>query len=290
MRMTGVGRLSVLCVLAAFAGRAPAQCPAPPPAEEILARVAANQERAVEARRTIVYEQNTLVRLLRTNGKLAREERRAYLVTPSPAGTEKKLERFEGRYEHKGRLISYDKPGFTYKDLDLDGELIEDLTDDLINDRKARDGIAADLFPLTRREQRGYRFMLEGCRVLAGQPAYLLRFEPRRDGDGETKPWAGEAYVDAEEFQPRLVSTRLAWNVPAAVRILLGISIRQLGFSVTFEKAGEGLWFPASYGTEFGLRVLFGYRRNITMNVVNSGFRRTSVESTVSFPGQLAEP
>lgn len=267
-----------------------AQCPDAPPLEEILARLAANQERAVEARRTVVYQQETRVRFLRANGKVAREERRVYLVAPTPSGMEKKLERFEGRYEHKGRLLAYDKPGFTYKDLDLDGELIEDLTADLVNDRSARDGIAADLFPLTRREQRGYRFTLVGCRVLAGRPALLLRFEPRRESAGETKPWAGEVYVDPDEFQPRLVSTRLAWKVPAAVRILLGVSIRQLGFHVTFAKAGEGLWFPATYGTEFGLRVLFGYRRNITMNVVNSAFRRTRAESSITFPGEPAGP
>ena len=267
-----------------------AQCPDAPPLEEILARLAANQERAVEARRTVVYQQETRIRFLRANGKVAREERRVYLVAPTPSGMEKKLERFEGRYEHKGRLLAYDKPGFTYKDLDLDGELIEDLTADLVNDRSARDGIAADLFPLTRREQRGYRFTLVGCRVLAGRPALLLRFEPRRESAGETKPWAGEVYVDPDEFQPRLVSTRLAWKVPAAVRILLGVSIRQLGFHVTFAKAGEGLWFPATYGTEFGLRVLFGYRRNITMNVVNSAFRRTCVESSIAFPGEPAGP
>lgn len=288
--MRGVGRFCSLTALAVVSLAVPAQCPAPPPLEEILARVADNQERAVEARRTIVYQQNTLVRLLRTNGRLAREERRSYFVAPTPSGTEKQLERFEGRYERKGKLLAYDKPGFTYKDLDLDGELIEDLTVNLINDREARDGIAADLFPLTRSQQRGYRFTLEGCRVLGGRPSFLLRFEPRKEAGGESKPWAGEVYVDPEEFQPRLVSTKLAWNVPAAVRILFGISIRQLGFHVTFTKVDEGLWFPSTYGTEFGLRVLFGYKRNITMNVVNTSFRRASVESTLTFPGELTQP
>jgi len=288
--MTGVDRFVLPVVLGACSLSLGAQCPAPPPLEEILARVADNQERAVEARRAIVYQQKALVRLLRTNGKLAREERRAYLVTPTPAGSEKKLEHFEGRYERNGQLLPYDKPGFTYKDLDLDGELIDDLTEDLINDRKARDGISADLFPLTPREQRGYQFSFEGCKPLAGQPAYHLRFQPRKSSEGDSKPWAGEVFVDPAEFQPRLVSTRLAWNVPAAVRILFGISIRQLGFNVTFAKVGEGLWFPSTYGTEFGLKVLFGYKRNITMNVVNSEFRRTAVDSTLTFPDGLTDP
>ncbi len=265
------------------------QCPEAPPLDEILARLAANQERAVEARRSIVYEQRTFVRLLRTNGKLAREERRHYSVAPTPSGTDKKLESFEGRYETKGRLLPYDKPGFTYKDLDLDGELIDDLTEDLVNDRDSRDGIAAGLFPLTRREQRGYQFSFAGCRTVGGAPAFLIRFQPRKPAEGESKPWQGEAYVDPKEFQPLLVVTRLAWNVPAAVRVLFGISIRQLGFSVTFTRVAEGLWFPSTYGTEFGLRVLFGYKRNITMNVVNSGFRRAQADSTITFPQELTD-
>lgn len=266
------------------------KCPDAPPLEEILARLAANQERAVEARRTVVYEQRTLVRLLRTNGKLAREESRRYSVTPTPSGTERKLESFEGRYEKKGRLLPYDKPGFTYKDLDLDGELIDDLTEDLVNDRDSRDGIAAGLFPLTSREQRGYQFAFEACRMTGGAPAFLLRFQPRKRGGGGSKPWEGEVYVDPREFQPLLVVTRLSRNVPAAVRVLFGISIRQLGFCVTFTRVDEGLWFPSTYGTEFGLRVLFGYKRNITMNVVNSGFRRAQADSVITFHQEPTEP
>lgn len=290
--MTVVGRLrfSFAVILAGIRLPAAAQCPAPPPLEEILARVADNQERAVEARRTIVYQQRALVRLLRTNGKLAREERRVYLVTPLPAGSEKTLERFEGRYERHGRLLPYDAPGFRYRDLDLDGELIEGLTEDLIHGRNGRDGIAADLFPLTRREQRGYRFRFEGCKTVALRPAYHLLFQPRKPSGGDSKPWAGEVYVDPEEFQPLLVSTKLAVKVPAAVRILFGISIRQLGFHVTFARVGGGLWFPSAYGTEFGLRVLFGYKRDITINVVNSDFRRTAAESTLTFPEGLTNP
>lgn len=257
--------------------------------ERILARLAASQERASEARRTVVYQQEARVRFLRTNGKLAREERRLYTVIPAPKGTEKKLVRFGGRYERNGRILFYGQPGFTSKDLDLDGELISDLTDVLIHDNSARDGISADLFPLTSRGQSGYQFAFGGCRMLAGKPAFHLTFSPRRVRGRETKPWQGEAFVDPAEFQPLRVTTELARNVPAAVRILFGISIRQLGFSVTFVKAGEDLWFPATYGAEFGLRVLFGYRRNITMNVVNSGFRRTAAESTITFPAGLTE-
>jgi hypothetical protein len=90
-------------------------------------------------------------------------------------------------------------------------------------------------------------------------------------------------YVHPEEYQPLLVSTMQAFKIPVAVKIMLGIDIKQLGFQVTYRKVGEDLWFPATYGTEFGLKVLFGYKRNITMNVTNSDFRRASAESTIQF-------
>src|SRR6266571_3678416 len=117
--------------------------------EEIMARVAANQERSQELRAAFVYRQSLLVRFKRGNGRLAREEVREFTVTPKPLGSEKTLVRFAGKYERDGKLIDYSEPGFTYKDLDLDGELIDDFADDFAGDRDSRDGIARDLFPLT---------------------------------------------------------------------------------------------------------------------------------------------
>ena len=87
-------------------------------------------------------------RLLRTNSKLAREERREYTVTPTGGSSDKKLTHFEGQYEKGNKLHPYTEPGFRQKDLDLDGALIEDLADDLINEGKSKDGIDMDLFPL----------------------------------------------------------------------------------------------------------------------------------------------
>ena len=72
---------------------------APPTVQEIMTRVAANQDRAQEMRSAFVYHQDLLLRFLRGNGKTAREEEREYSVTPTPRGTEKQLTRFEGRYE-----------------------------------------------------------------------------------------------------------------------------------------------------------------------------------------------
>jgi hypothetical protein len=259
-------------------------CQGQPPLEEILARVADSQEKASEARKSIVYRQDTLVKLLRTNGKLSREEKRRYTVAPTASGTEKKLDQFEGRYERGGKLYAYDQPKFQYKDTDIDGDLIEDLTDDLVNDKKSRDGFSKDMFPLTRDEQRHYRFSLKGKRTVAGVEAWHLEFEPLKDsGLDDARPWKGEVFVHPEEFQPLLVSTMQAFKIPVAVKVMLGIDIKQMGFQVTYRKVADGLWFPATYGTEFGLKLLFGYKRNITMNVINGDFRRTSAESTIRF-------
>lgn len=279
-------RTGPLILLVLFSAACGAQTPLPaqPSLDEILARVAESQEKGVEARKSIVYRQDTWVKLLRTNGKLSREEKRQYTATPNAKGTDKHLDRFEGRYERGGKLFPYEKPGFQYKDTDIDGDLIEDLTDDLVNDRKSRDGFSKDMFPLTRDEQRHYVFTLKGRRPIAGVDAFHLIFEPRQGGGLEDgRHWKGELFVHPEEFQPMLVSTQQSFKIPVAVKVLLGIDIKQLGFQVTYRKVAEGLWFPATYGTEFGLKVLFGYKRNVTMNVVNGEFRQASADSTIRF-------
>lgn len=271
--------LSIVFVLPLAATLAAQTAVPMPPLEEILSRVAANQERASALRKSIVYRQNTFVRLLRTNGKMSREEKREYTVLPNEKGTEKKLEHFEGRYERGGKVLNYDKPKFQYKDTDIDGDLIEDFTDDMLNDRQSRDGISHSLFPLTKAEQTHYTFRLVGTRKVNGVEAIRIAFDPKKE-EGDDRCWKGEALIDPVEFQPLHVTTELSMNIPAAVKILFGINIKQLGFNVAYRKVADGLWFPSSYGSEFYLKVLFGYKRNITMSMVNTDFRRTDVSST----------
>lgn len=253
---------------------------AQPALEEILRRLAGNQERASDARKTIVYRQDTWVRLLQTNGKLSREEKRQYTVAPTASGSVKKLDRFEGRYRKGGQTLNYAAPDFQYKDTDIDGELIESLTHDLINDEESRDGFAKDLFPLTSKEQAQYTFRLAGTRKVGDVEALRIDFLPKPGGG---QPWGGEVLIHPHDYQPLLVTTRLASKIPMAVKIMLGTDIKQLGFSVTYQKVDDGLWFPATYGTEFGLKVLFGYKRNVTMNVTNTDFRKASAESSIQF-------
>ncbi len=260
-----------------------------PDVSEIMAQVAGNQDRAESLRTAFVYNQNLLLRFKRGDGRIAREEIREYLVTPTAKGTNKTLTRFEGRYEKSGKLIPYSEPGFTYKDVDLDGEIIDDLADDLANDRKSRDGIAGELFPLTSREQKKYKFQFKGTGEYRGRSVFKIAFEPERqawDGD-EGTPWAGEVFVDREEYQPVYVSTRLAKGLPVAVRTLLGTNLRGLGFQVAYSRFDEGIWFPVSYGAEFELKALFFYKRLIAISMLNRGFQRAEVATRVTFGAPL---
>lgn len=245
-----------------------------------MAKVAANQEKAQSARSQFVYKQDVHTRLLRTNNKLAREEKREYAVVPTSNGTHKELVKFSGKYEAKGKLIEYDHPDFQYKDTDIDGDLVSDLTDDLVNDKQSRDGVTMDLFPLTREKQADYSFHLEGTRELKGRKVYRVSFKPL---EKEEFGWAGEVLVDAEEFQPVSVFTKLSRGIPWGVKVFLGTDVKQLGFNLTYTRVADGIWFPATYGTEFRIDVLWGYKRIITMAMTNSDFKRADVESKIEY-------
>jgi hypothetical protein len=263
-----------LLVLFAVAASLAAAAAETPTVEAILAKVAESQELSQQARQKIVYTQFVHAKLLRTNGKVAREEKRTYTVTPKAKGFERKLEKFEGWYERKGQWIPYDKPGFEYKKVDIDGHLIDELIDDWTGNEDSRDGVSKDLFPLTREQQRRYTFRSKG--------PYQLSFAPLKK-DGESEPWRGDIVVDPETLHPRSMQSTLSYHIPTAVKIIFGTSLRQVGYGVNYAKAIDDLWFPVSAGTEFSLRVLFGYARTMTLSMTNSDFRRASAESTVTF-------
>jgi hypothetical protein len=267
--------LAALCALAAE----------PANVAQIMARVGANQETTRDARQLYVYRQEQLLRMHRGNGQLAREERAEYMVMPAKQGSEKQLAKFAGKYEFKGKYVAYDQPDYHYKGVDIDGDLIHDMAEDMMNDKKSRDGLGKDLFPLTAEEQRKYDFRLVGTELYRGRSAYRVAFQPRpnahHDEDGTS--WKGEALIDTEEYQPVLVVTSLAEKVPLLVKTLLGTDIKGLGFSVTYQKFAGGVWFPVSYGGEFEVRGLFFYKRKISVSMRNSDFRKTDVNSTVVY-------
>lgn len=252
-----------------------------PTVDQIMARVAENQARAQDMRRAYVYNQKILARFHRMNGKLAREEKIEYVVTPTPSGIDKKLAHFEGTYERHGKTVAYNEPGKQIGDLDVDGNLIRDMVNDMTADKETKDGIGRDLFPLTAKEQQKYIYTLEGKEVYRGRPVYRISFRPKPHEDDAD--WKGEALIDAAECQPVMVSTKFAPKIPMAVKVLLGTDIKGLGFSVTYEKFDDGLWFPVSYGGEFHIRAVFFYARNMSISMVNSGFTRAKVESKIAY-------
>jgi hypothetical protein len=112
-----------------------------------MAKVAVNVEGAVEARKQYVYQQTVRASLVRTDGQLARREKRQYSVIPSATGTEKKLVSFQGEYWKGKQTLTYSEPLTEHQDAGIDGELIQDLTEDLVSDKRSRDGIPHELFP-----------------------------------------------------------------------------------------------------------------------------------------------
>ena len=271
-----------LTLLAWYAARQPE------PADIIMAKVALNQERAHEIRSAYVYHQSVFIRFKRGNGKVAREEEREYVVTPSEKGFKKDLTHFTGKYEKSGKLIDYDKPGYQYKGTDIDGPFANSLADSLTNDKDTRDGFGKDPLPLTSAMQEKFTFKLEGKEDYRGIEVYRITFTPKRLSlldcdDDDASCWAGEALIDVHEYQPVLVTSWLAKNIPKAVQILLGTNIKHLGFKMAYKKFDDGLWFPVSYGSEFEVRGLFFYKRTIALAATNSGFRKADVTSTVQF-------
>jgi hypothetical protein len=260
-------------------------------ADEIMAKVAANQDAAQKERAAFVYRQNVAVRLHDTHGHLVREELSEYHVTPGAKGTKKDLVKFSGRYLKGGAMVSYPQSG---KDKDDgfreegDSSIARNMRDDLTGDRKSKDGVAPKLFPLTAREQRKYRFTMKGEEKYRGADVYRIAFEPKQNtplvnsDEGDTV-WSGEAFITKTDFQPMMVMTKLARKIPFLVRTALGTNLPGLGFSIQYEKFDSGVWFPVSYGTEFRIHILFVYSRQVSISLVNSDFRRADVQTAVEF-------
>jgi hypothetical protein len=256
-------------------------------ADAIMARVAENQTRAEAARAGFVYRQNVLVRLKRSDGKLAREEDREYTVTPEADGVKREMVHFAGKYGVNGKEFPIAGPGEHYQDKDFDADLAKSLADDFGGDEKSRDGINQDLFPLTAKKQKHYVFKLAGQEKYQGHDAYRITFEPRPKSDDEGgTPWAGEALIDKTDLAPVLITTHLAHGVPLVVKTVFGTNLQQIGFKVSYGKFDDNLWFPVNYSGEMKVRLLFLYARTISMGLQNSGFQKADVKSVIRFDKQ----
>jgi hypothetical protein len=239
-----------------------------------MARVAENQERALKLRADYVFEQHVRVETRHFNGKLARKEIADYISTPTPAGFENKLQRIEGQYWKKKQKKYLDFNAEPAPDRDtLDGSMIDSFRRGLLRD-KSKEGIGGDLFPMTAEQQKKYSFKLAGEQEVQGRKTYRISFGPRDKRDID---WAGEALIDAEEFQVVNVYTKLSRRIPFAVRTFLGTDLPGVGFNVKYQRIEKDVWFPASFGTEFRLHVLFFIKRDISVSTDCRGFQRASI-------------
>ena len=251
-------------------------------AKTIMERVAANQDRAEAQRKEFVYKQHIHILTHKPGGRLIREETADYDVAPTPEGMQKSLKALTGKYWSKGKYLTFE--GEPAPDSDsLDGDLIHNFRDDLSNE-KSKDGLGKDLFPLTSEEQKEYDFQLLGQETQDGRNVYHIGFGPK---DKHEITWAGEAYIDALEFQPVRVFTKLSRRIPLAVRTLLGTDVPGVGFNVVYKRQQDGVWFPVTFGTEFRIRALFFINRQISVSLENSAFERTHVKSTMTIVGPV---
>jgi hypothetical protein len=253
-------------------------------AHEIMARVAANQDRSEEARRQYVYRQHIHVATRKTNGKLMREETADYHVVPQADKTNRQLEKLTGKYWSKRNYVEFS--GEPVPDADsLDAGLVKGMRDDLI-EPKTKDGFGQNQFPFSTKRLPDYSFKLISRETFQGHDVYRISFTP---ADKTEYDWAGEAYIDATDFEPMYVYTKLSHKLPFAVRTLLGTDVPGVGYSLRYEKQMGGVWFPKTYGTEFGLHVLFLLNREISVSLDNKDFQQTHVDTKMTTDTQGAE-
>jgi hypothetical protein len=255
-----------------------------PALADILARVAANQAKSVDARKEFVYREDELVRISQTNGKRLCEQRQQFTITPNPSGIERQLvERTqkEGAETHCTVNLS----GNNGESLSMStGEGSKNLSFST-SMGNTPDGMPRGMFPLTADEQRLYTYKLRKTENLRGRQVYRISFQPngKRDPNGRQGYWKGEALIDTEEFQPVQVVTDLKGAVPLPVRVFLGTNVHGLGFSVSYERLADGVWFPSGFGGEFKVQALFFFRYVVSVNVHNTDFRRADVNSKVTY-------
>ncbi len=266
-----------------------------PTASAIMARVAANQDRAEAERSHYTYIQHARV-VSRKGHTVMCEEITESRITPSPTGSKADLLKLDGRLLRKHKYVSYtalpptrqntdktaaaadhDMLNISLGDDDTDRSLVESMRSSLTND-DSKDGINQSLFPLTSTGQSRYTFQLLGREHINGRDTFHIVFRPIvKDDFG----WKGDAYIDTTAFEPVAVSTALARKVPFAVRTLLGTNLPGLGFTVLYAPQPDGTWFPVSFGNEFKLHVLFFFSREIIIDAQNRAFEKTHVHSTL---------
>jgi len=275
-----------------------------PTAEAIMARVATNQDTSDTARTRYLYVQHAVV-TSRKGKTVMCEEITDSRIVPTEHGAKQQLLKLDGRMLVKKNYVLYTElPGsknanskgstaensskadsadeesnihISTGDNETDRSLVESMRSNLTRD-KSKDGISAGLFPLTSKNQAGYKFHLIGREHINGHDVFHITFQPK---DKDEFTWKGDAYIDATAYQPVVVRTTMARKIPFAVRTLLGTSLPGLGFTVTYAPQADGVWFPETFGTEFKLKIFFFFSREIIISARNRNFEKTHVTSHI---------
>lgn len=267
-------------------------------ADQIMSRVAANQDRSEAERAHYVYVQHARV-LSRKGSTIRCEEVTDTRIAPTPTGSHQELLMIQGRLLHKGSYLDYhhlpdgkrDKSDSSTKDSDAfvmeigddedtDLDLVENMRANLLGDKPGhtKDGINANLFPLTSKQQADYAFTLRGREPRNGRDTFHIEFRPK---DKNEIGWKGDAWIDTATFQPVVIRTALSRNLPLAVRVMLGTNVPGIGFTAIYAPQPDGVWFPVSLGSEFKIHVLFLFSRQIVIAAENHDFQKTHVTSTI---------
>jgi hypothetical protein len=253
-----------------------------PNALEIMQHVAQNADRAYAARSSWVYDLDTFVRLKRANGKLAREENRVYSVAPTEKGAQRKLVRIEGRILDGKKEIQYDKAGYRQKDADIDGAITDSISREIMW-RRDSIGLTAYWDPLRSGNLSKYSYKFEGEEHYRDYDVYRISWRSVSKDD----PWEGEALIERNEYQPVLVTSAWTGKIPTAVTVALGVSVKNIGAKITYQRFDKDLWFPVQVGGEMTFRVLFLYARTIAFSGTNHDFRKADVQSSIEFGGEV---
>ena len=287
--------LPLILALAIMPSHAPSQQPASktPDAASIMARVAANQDQSESERLHYLYIQHA--RVISRKGKTVRcEEITDSRITPTTTGSHQQIVKLDGRLLVKGKYVTYtqmpnEKNASTKEedvnvtisgDDETDRDLVENMRKNL-TETKSKDGIGSGLFPLTSKSQAAYDFQLIGREHINNRDVFHITFTYKDKSDFG---WKGDAYIDTTAYQPVVVRTTMSRKVPFAVRTFLGTNVPGLGFTVIYapqpSPSGD-IWFPISFGTEFKIKVLFFFSREITLSAENRNFEQTHVTSTI---------
>ncbi len=261
--------------------------------EQIMARVAKLQDQAQAERAHYVYTQ--IVKAISRHGRRIRcEEVADYGVVPSANGSQRHLFQLRGRYWSHHGYVDYSAQPPTQGKLEgvqhaspvpvtgdeIDVNMVDDMRSEILGD-KTKDGIDSELFPLTSKEQANYRFRLVGQEHLNNRRIFHIEFRP---GGPHDFTWKGDAWIDTATFQPVAVSSEMSRRIPLAIRTLLGTNVPGLGFTVVYAPQPDGVWFPVSFSTEFGIHVLFFFRRTVIIDGENRDLERTHVTTGIVGP------